>query len=96
MFQSPWKYFHNTSLQHKVTNMAKKLQVAKQIDGTWAPSQKDPGGHVMHLHVDSIERLLREHAETYQSRVGGLLACESISHLELQADGNIKITIETK
>ncbi len=79
--------------------MAKKtptFRIAKQVDGSWAPTQDDPGGQIMHLHVDSIERLLREHAETYQSRVGGLLACESISHLELQADGNIKITIETK
>lgn len=71
----------------------KKLCVAKQVDGRWASTQDTPSGHVMYLSVRLLQDLLREHAKLCNSRVGGLLSCEEITHLELEDDGNVKIAI---
>ncbi len=75
--------------------MKDRMILEKQVDGRWQRGQSEPSGQVMYIAIKTLEDLMREHCRTYNSICGGLRENEQITSIMFEANGEIKISIDT-
>lgn len=73
----------------------KEMILEKQVGGRWKPGKEEPSGHVMYLHIETLQRLMREHCQNHNSIVGGLREDEEIVGIMYSPNGDIKISIKS-